>query len=153
MNSLERVSKALNHEEPDKIPFDIGGTMVTGINVKALRSLRKYLGLAEDVEVRDKITQMAETGDDIIERLKIDVKNVSPQAPCKQGLVRDLGLQGEHYRLIDEFGMGWEMPKVGGHYYDLYKSPALHRTSHNPSIKTRLLSQSQRALFFIYRLI
>lgn len=121
--SFERVKAALAHREPDRIPFDIGGTMVTGINVNALRSLREHLGLSDQVQVRDKITQMADTGDEIIERLKIDIKNVSPESPSKSGLANDLGLQGEHYRLIDEFGMGWQMPVNGGHYYDLHHSP------------------------------
>jgi uroporphyrinogen decarboxylase len=121
--SYERVKTALAHKEPDRIPFDIGGTMVTGINVNALRNLRKHLRLSEEVQVRDKVTQMADTGDEIIGKLKIDVKNVSPEPPSKPGLAKDLGLQGEHYRLIDEFGMGWQMPVEGGHYYDLYHSP------------------------------
>jgi uroporphyrinogen decarboxylase len=121
--SYERVKTALAHKEPDRIPFDIGGTMVTGINVNALRNLRKYLGLPEEVEVRDRVTQMADTGDEIIERLKIDVQNVSPERPSKPGLARDLGLQGDHYVLYDEFGMGWRMPARGGHYYDLFDSP------------------------------
>ncbi|MHC4708777.1 MAG: uroporphyrinogen decarboxylase family protein [Planctomycetota bacterium] len=117
------MKTALAHKEPDRIPFDIGGTMVTGINVNALRNLRKYLGLPEEVQVRDRVTQMADTGDEIIERLKIDVKNVSPERPSNPGLARDLGLQGDHYVLYDEFGMGWRMPARGGHYYDLFDSP------------------------------
>ena len=67
--SFERVKRALEHKEPDRIPFDIGGTMVTGINVNALRDLRRHLGLSDDVQVRDKVTQMADTGDEIIDRL------------------------------------------------------------------------------------
>ena len=121
--SLDRVKASLEHKEPDRVPFDIGGTMVTGINVKALQNLRKYLGLSGNAEVRDKVTQMSVTGEDIIEKLKIDVKNVSPERPSKPGLAKDLGLEGDHYRLIDEFGMGWQMPVEGGLYYDLYHSP------------------------------
>ena len=120
---FERVRTALAHKEPDRIPFDLGGTMVTGINVRALRNLRKYLGLSERVRVRDKITQMAETDDEIADRLKVDVRNVSPQSPSNPGLARDLGLQGDHYELIDEFGMRWRMPAEGGLYYDLCYSP------------------------------
>jgi len=123
VDSTERVAKALEHKEPDRIPFDIGGTMVTGINVNALRELREHLGLTAETVVRDKVTQMADTGDDVVERLKIDVKNVSPDRPSNPPLAKDLGLQGDHYRLTDEFGMGWQMPRIGGHYYDLYHSP------------------------------
>lgn len=121
--SLQRIRTSLTHREPDRIPFDIGGTMVTGININALRNLHKHLGLSGNVQVQDKITQMADTGDEVVDKLGIDVKNVSPRPPSNPGPGRDLGLQGKHYVLIDEFGMGWRMPAQGGHYYDLYYSP------------------------------
>jgi uroporphyrinogen decarboxylase len=121
--SFDRVKTALEHKEPDRVPFDLGGTMVTGINVNALRNLREYLGLSGEVRVRDRVTQMADTSDEIVERLNVDIKNVSPGPSSKPGLAKDLGLQESHYVLFDEFGMGWRMPAEGGHYYDLFHSP------------------------------
>ncbi len=70
MTSHERVQAALNHQEPDKIPFDLGGTMVSGINISALVELKKHLGLEKPAEVKDTITQMAHTGQDVIDYLK-----------------------------------------------------------------------------------
>lgn len=67
MNSYERVKAALEHKEPDKIPFDLGGTMVSGINVNALAELKKYLGMESPAKVKDTITQMADTGEDMID--------------------------------------------------------------------------------------
>jgi len=121
--SFERVKLALEHKEPDHIPFDIGGAAVTGINIKTLKRLKKYLGLSEKVELWDKVTQLARTDDELIDALKIDVKNVSPNPPSNPGLAKDLGLVGDHYRLIDEFGIGWQMPVKNGHFYDLYLHP------------------------------
>ena len=122
-SSYERVKAALEHKEPDRIPFDIGGTMVTGINIRALRNLKNYLGMPGEIKLWDKVTQLAETGSDVIEKLGIDVKNVGPDQPSKPGLAKDLGLEDEHYSIIDEFGIGWQMPVNGGHYYDLYLHP------------------------------
>ena len=122
-SSYERVVAALHHREADRIPFDLGGTMVSGINVNSLRKLKMYLGLPGPVVIRDTITQMADTGADVIERLLVDVENVSPLPPSRSELARDLGLEENHYRLIDEFGMGWQMPRRGGLYHDLYLSP------------------------------
>ncbi len=31
ITSRERVLSALNHKEPDKVPVDVGGAVVTGI--------------------------------------------------------------------------------------------------------------------------
>ncbi len=122
-SSFERVKTALRHQEPDRVPFDIGGAAVTGININALRNLKTLLGMPEEVELWDRVTQLAKTGDDIVEKLGIDVKNVGPEAPSLPGPARDLGLVDDHYRIIDEFGIGWQMPKDGGHYYDLYHHP------------------------------
>lgn len=124
MTSYDRVKAALEHREPDKIPFDLGGTMVTGINVNALTELKKYLGLSAPAKVKDVITQMAHTGDDVLGFLKVDVKNVGPQVPGGSRL-KDLGThKGTHF-IEDEWGMQWQMPP-NGYYYDLHKSPLAH---------------------------
>ena len=123
MTGFERVKTALEHREPDRVPFDLGSAAVTGINVNALRSLKKYLGLPEDVSIRDKITQIGNVSDDLIERLKIDIKGVSPSPSRHKSLAREAGTEDGYNRIIDEWGMGWRMPVIGGHYYDLYHSP------------------------------
>jgi uroporphyrinogen decarboxylase len=122
MTGYERLLTTLAHKEPDRIPFDLGGTLVSGINIHALRRLKPLLGLDTEPQVLDRVTQMAETGDDVRARLGVDVKSVRPRAASVPGLARDLGIQDGYDRLLDEFGMGWQMPREG-HYYDLYLSP------------------------------
>lgn len=122
-NSFRRISRALHHKEPDKIPFDLGGSLVCGINVIALRRLKKFLGLNSETKVLDKITQIGEISEDIIKQLKIDIKNVAPNASSKPGLAKDLGKEGDYLKLKGEFGIDYRMPINRGHYYDLYKSP------------------------------
>jgi uroporphyrinogen decarboxylase len=121
--SYERVKAALEHKESDRVPFDLGSAAVTGINVHALYSLRKYLGLPLNVTVKDKITQIGNIEEDLIEMLRIDVKGVSPGPSSIKGLSAELGVEDGYDRITDEWGMGWRMPIRGGHYYDLYKSP------------------------------
>ncbi len=122
-NSYQRLSTSLQHKEPDKIPFDLGGALVCGINVIALRNLKKYIGLDSRTEVYDKITQIGRVDDDVIEKLKIDIVNVAPNPPKAPGLAEDLGRDGDYLKLKDEFGIEYRMPVEGGHYYDIYKSP------------------------------
>jgi len=45
MTSRERVRRAINHLEPDRVPIDIGGTKVTGIHIDEYIEIGKYLGL------------------------------------------------------------------------------------------------------------
>lgn len=45
MTSRERVQSALNHQQPDRCPIDLGSTAQTGMNVSTLHRFRKALGL------------------------------------------------------------------------------------------------------------
>ncbi len=43
MNSRQRILAAINHQEADRIPFDLGSTFTSGIHVNAYHQLRKAL--------------------------------------------------------------------------------------------------------------
>jgi uroporphyrinogen decarboxylase len=93
MNSRERVLLALNHKEPDRVPFDLGGTVITGIHHKAYIALRSALGLpAREPKIIDMIQQLALVEDDVMDRLGVDVKNISPRSSASfQITVGDMG--------------------------------------------------------------
>ena len=122
MNSRERVLASLNHREPDRVPFDLGSTVVTGISVTAYRGLRKALGLSElEPTVVDMTQQIALVDEDVMVRLGVDAQGVSPRSSATFEIeVKD---GGDHTYFHDEFGTGWMMPKVGGFYYDMYEFP------------------------------
>lgn len=46
MTSRERVLKAINHEEPDRVPIVIGVSNATGIKMPTYQRLKKLLGIA-----------------------------------------------------------------------------------------------------------
>ena len=43
MKPRERVWAALNHQEPDKVPLDLGATQVTSLTLVANDNLKEYL--------------------------------------------------------------------------------------------------------------
>ncbi len=49
MNSRERVRKAIDHQETDRIPLDLGSTLVTGIQASTYAKLRQSLGLKDEL--------------------------------------------------------------------------------------------------------
>ena len=124
MNSRERVLTALNHKEPDRVPFDLGGTVVTGIQATAYRRLRQYLGLPEkEIVFADMVQQIAQVDADVKERLGVDVSNVSP-CPAAGHEIKMESFQGRPNRTFhDEFQVGWRMPLEGGMYYDMFSHP------------------------------
>ena len=82
MNSRERVLVTINHEEPDRVPIDLGGTAASGINVTAYIRLKKLLGLRTDnVQVFDIFGMLARVEQDLIERLDTDTMLIPELCP------------------------------------------------------------------------
>ncbi len=130
MNSRQRAKMALNHQEPDKIPFDLGGTVLTSINVHAYRKLRKYLGLPEkEIGVMDVFQQIAVVDDDVRQLLGVDVRNVAPRSSATHQIIVNETDMPNYKFFHDEWGIGWRMPKQGGFYYDMFEHPLSGATS------------------------
>lgn len=76
LTSRERVRRTLNHQEPDLVPMDFGGSVLTGMHVDAVYRLRQALGLDEPgmpVKVIDPYQMLGEVGLDLMDRLGADV--------------------------------------------------------------------------------
>jgi uroporphyrinogen decarboxylase len=124
MNSRERVLTALNHQEPDRVPFDLGGTVVTGIQAKAYARLRQHLGLPDrGIKIIDVLQQLAQVDDDVMDRLGVDVRNVSPRSTASFQIDIKETEDGQYTYFYDEYQIGWRMPKNGGMYYDMFEHP------------------------------
>jgi uroporphyrinogen decarboxylase len=122
MNSRQRVRKALEHKEPDHIPFDLGGTGLTTIHIDGYHKLRSYLKLPPvEAKVMAQAEQLAVVDEDLAERLDTDVRLVMPgPATSFEYRLRD---EGAYEAYTDEWGIGWRKPKEGGFYYDMYQHP------------------------------
>jgi uroporphyrinogen decarboxylase len=73
MTSRERVSAALDHREPDRVPIDFSGHRSSGIAAIAYPKLREYLGLPpRPIRVYDVIQQLAIVDEDVLDRFCID---------------------------------------------------------------------------------
>ncbi len=75
MTSRERIDLALNHQEADRVPLDLGSTAVTGISASTLSKLRLALGLDRPgarVKVVESYQMLGEVTDDLREALGID---------------------------------------------------------------------------------
>jgi uroporphyrinogen decarboxylase len=120
--SRRRVEAALNHQEPDRIPYDLGGTILTGIHERAYRRLRKYLGLPEvEVRIEDPVQQLALVDEDLKRRFEVDVYGVNPSKP--RGASRPVWNEDGYAKLQDEWGIEWWKPVDGGFYFDMRRHP------------------------------
>lgn len=122
MNSRERLQTTLNHKEPDRVPFDLGATVLTSIHHQSYSALRSYLGLPKaESDLMDIVQQIVSVDDDVYEILKCDVKNVAPNPSSTYH--REIKVMDGYSYFHDEWGIGWKMPVKGGWYYDMFDHP------------------------------
>ena len=120
--SRARVRAALEHREPDRVPFDLGGSRMTGIHVRAYAGLRVALGLPPaEARVADLTQQLADVDADVMDELGCDVRFVGPRpaAAYRREMVED----DEYVTFRDEWGAGRRMPRDGGLYFDTFAAP------------------------------
>jgi len=78
MDSRTRVITALAHEEPDRVPIDLGGMRSTGIMAMAYNQLKKYWGMRDGhTKLCDIGQQLARVEPQVLERIRADVIPVS----------------------------------------------------------------------------
>lgn len=74
MNSRERVLAAIEHREPDKVPFDLGSVGCAGMSVEVVVRLREALGLEpKPPKVTECYGMMGEIADDLHAWMGLDV--------------------------------------------------------------------------------
>ncbi|MCX7428662.1 MAG: hypothetical protein NTW96_23930 [Planctomycetia bacterium] len=117
MNSRQRMSRALRHEEPDRVPYDLGGSHVTTIHVDAYRRLCGYLDIdPEPVVFSDVYQQVVTPSDALLERLGVDTRGLFPWVSHNSGFddVRD---EGDHLEHVDEWGFTQRLNKPDGFWW------------------------------------
>ncbi len=73
MNSRERVLAAIHHQQPDRLPIDLGGTRQSGIAASAYHKLKERLKIRTTTRVFDVYQMLAEVERPVMERLGADV--------------------------------------------------------------------------------
>lgn len=72
MGSRERLKETLNHRRPDRIPLDIGGTVVSSMHVSSIYKLRQALGMdppGTPIKVVDPYMMLGEITPDLVDAL------------------------------------------------------------------------------------
>jgi hypothetical protein len=77
MTSRERLRRAIHHQEPDRVPLDLGSTLVTGIQAVSYARLKKALGIeGGEIRVYDPFQILAEVEDTVKDRLGVDTYGI-----------------------------------------------------------------------------
>lgn len=115
MTSRERVQRALNHQEPDRVPVDLASTLVTGIQASMYAKLRNALGITEGaIKVYDPFQMLAEVEEPVKKLLGVDTFGI--QLPTTL-----FGYRNENWKPFTMFD-GTEV-MISGHFeYDILEN-------------------------------
>jgi uroporphyrinogen decarboxylase len=152
MNSRERVWLALNHREPDRIPIDLGATIVSSIVRPTYVALKKYLNMPlEEIRMLDYVQQLPYVDEALLDRFAVDFRLVQLPAATAPGV--EIFEEGDYFAFIDRWGSKLHMPKEGGLYFDWVdfpiRAPSLEALDHytwpHPDPDAYLLSLREEA--------
>ncbi len=129
MTSRERLLTTLNHQQPDRVPLDLGGNQ-TGIHKFAYQALIKHLGIADDIQIMDAVQQLAHPCEAVLERLHVDTRYIAAGAAgdWKGGIVQETRDGRLWHDLVDEFGVRWSMPDDHPYFMDITHHPLADAT-------------------------
>jgi len=124
MKSRERIQRALNHKEADRVPIDLGGYQ-SGISYESYIPLKRLMNINTPTIIIEPIQGLAKIDEDILRLLGVDTRYIFPKTPngwdgtvIEDGYFIDKwGIKWRH-SFYDEFGIKWHRPS-NSHYYDM----------------------------------
>ncbi len=128
LTGRERLLTSLNHREPDRVPYDLGSTQVTGIHVVAYRGLRECLGLPPaEPAICDEVQGLALPDGDLLDVLGVDVRGLFPLNSHNDDVAgrarRQAAGDGEVEAFVDEWGITQHRPYPHGLYFTAVRHP------------------------------
>lgn len=122
MNSRQRVLLTLDHKEPDRIPIDLGATIVSSITKSSYIPLKQHLGIPlEEIKLLDYVQQLPYLDEALMQRFGVDFRMV--QLPAATAPELKVFEEGNYYAFIDRWGSKLHMPKEDGYYFDWVEFP------------------------------
>ena len=72
---------ALKHKEPDRVPYDLGGTTSTAITRYAYVGAMNYRGIKPDIKTSDidPVQQIIIPSDENLDKLNVDTRRIGAQ--------------------------------------------------------------------------
>ncbi len=125
LSSRNRVLTTLAHEEPDRVPVDLGGR-VSGIHIKTYRQLLELLEIDDPrVTYCDFGQQLALPCDAVLERFNIDTRYLYPPGDLMPENYAPV-VEGVYVGYYDQFGVFWGNDATKPLDEILYYDPVIH---------------------------
>ncbi|MDP7344571.1 MAG: uroporphyrinogen decarboxylase family protein [Alphaproteobacteria bacterium] len=104
MSRRERMLAALNRQQPDRVPIDLGGAEFSTMTVPAYKNLQTYLGMHHEPKMLSIIHSVVHPDEEVLKRFDVDTRIVQPGG--LDGSPHEKWLDDNTY--VDIFGVRWE---------------------------------------------
>lgn len=102
MTHRERVLTALGHEEPDRVPLDIGGS-INNLNDGIYRKVKQHLGIEGEIPPYRGLRTSTFYDERVLEALDVDTRHVWLNDPVEYRSLEDPGFNPKDY--TDDWGV------------------------------------------------
>jgi uroporphyrinogen decarboxylase len=119
MTSSERMKLTLNHQEADRVPYDLSGTTVTSISSFTYVEAMKYKNLSheyDDSTTVDIVSQVMIPPEEMLRKLKVDTRRVGAKRILD--LDKRLTKVGSRLSFSDQYDCTWEMEEGHDYYFN-----------------------------------
>lgn len=128
MTGRERLRTTLSHREPDRVPFDLGGSVISGVGAGAYRRLIAKLNLApRPIRIQSLYSQTAELDEDVLQILDVDTRPTDIYAP--DGFEPKLFVRGGYRCYSDEWQITYAASLEGASGYSVVSNPLANATT------------------------
>ena len=126
MNSRDRTILALKHEEPDRVPYDLGGTTTTAITRHAYVGAMNYRSIKPDIKTGDidPVQQIITPSESILDKLHVDTRRIGAQRI--PGFKWENERENSFVKLTDLYGCDWEYHAGKDLYFNQATFPLEH---------------------------
>ncbi len=105
MTPRQRVLAALNHQEVDRPPIDLGGTHNSTMCTRAYENFKRFLGVEAPTVELNKSFEIVKMDEVVLRRLPVDTRSVFINPPARSRL---RWLDARTY--VDEWGVTFRQP-------------------------------------------
>ena len=118
MTSKARVNAAINHQEADRVPYDIGGTTVTTITKNAYKAAMSHRGLSPEYKMPeiDPIQQIVMPIEENLTYLKSDTRRIGSQRIPEYA--KRKRVSGSIETVTDFYGCDWQWDSKNDFYFN-----------------------------------
>ena len=123
MTGKDRISTALNHNEPDRVPYDLAGTTVTAITKHAYSRAMQHRGRSLNIgnQEIDPIQQIVTPSEENLVYLKADTRRIGAHRIIDY--LDSRRVNGSVIEVTDFYGCNWQFNSQKDLYFNLISAP------------------------------